>query len=208
VILLCDVLEMLALLEDQEAALVVADPPWDYVQRIGASRADNHYACLRTPVITQHVTAAARVAPRLALWVTCPLLGEWMAQTTPWGRPKTAGAWVKSREDNTGHYGQGYHWAGCSELALVYTQAGSHTDRSVPLRNAWIEPPGKHSAKPVEWQAQWIRRWTPPGALVVDLYAGTGTVLEAVRTAGDGRRYLGAEVDPARHAEAVARLAA
>lgn len=216
---LCDVADLLDSLPDHAAHLVIADPPWDYVQHHGATRADNHYRCLRIPQIAQHVAAASRIASRLALWVTCPLLGEWMAVETPWGAPVTSGAWLKSREgdegaaeewdlpEGNGHFGQGYHWAGCAELVLLYTLDGSHTDRSVPVRNAWIAGPQQHSQKPVAWMAQWIKKWVPEGGLVVDLYAGLGGVAQAVILAGGGRRYVGAEIDPDRHAEALANIA-
>lgn len=201
----CDVVEMLESL-DAPADLVVADPPWDYVQHHGATRADNHYRCLRTAAIADHVDRA--VGYRLALWTTAPLLGEWMSQRLEgWGRPVTAGTWTKSGEDDSGHYGQGYHWAGCAELVLIYTRVGAYTDREQPLRSAWVEPPQQHSRKPAQWQAQWVRKWVPPGGLVVDLYAGLGSVAEAVLLAGEGRRYVGAEIDPKRHAGALALLA-
>jgi hypothetical protein len=215
----CSVEGLLASLPNGAAHLVIADPPWDYVQHHGASRADNHYKCLRIPAIAEHIRSAARVGSRLALWCTFPLLGEWMAAETRWGRPVTGGAWVKSREgdegaadtwelpEGNGHFGQGFHWSGCAEIVLVYTRDGSYTDRSVPVRNAWIAGPQKHSEKPDEWMAQWIRKWVPPGGLVVDLYAGRGSVARAVLVAGEGRRYVGAEIDPGRHAEAIASIA-
>ena len=43
------------------------------------------------------------------------------------------------------------------------------------------------------------------GAKVLDLYAGLGTVAEAC--ALEGRRYVGAEVDPDRHARALGLVA-
>lgn len=191
-----------------EADLVIADPPWSYVQKIGASRADNHYNCAPTSELAAFVGSLASRAPRLALWLTWPLLGEWERATRgwAWGSPVTGGAWTKSRAGDAGHYGQGYHWAGCSEPVLVYASK-AHTDRSAPLRNAWIEAPGKHSRKPSQWQAQWIRRWVPEGGLVLDPYAGLGSVAEAVLLAGGGRRYLGTEIDPERHAQALDLLA-
>ncbi|MDX5318864.1 MAG: site-specific DNA-methyltransferase, partial [Actinomycetes bacterium] len=151
-------------------------------------------------------------APRLAMWCTWPLLGEWAATVRapspwPWGMETTGGAWVKSGPGDTGHYGPGYHWSGCSEMVLIYTRGGGHCDRAAPLRNAWIEPPAQHSRKPVEWQAQMIRRWCPPGGLVLDPFAGLGSVAEAVLVAGEGRRYLGTEIDPERHAGAMALIA-
>lgn len=201
----CDVAQLLEEL-DEPADLVVADPPWSYVQRIGASRAENHYDCLTTPQIVAHVERA--LGSRLALWITSPLLGAWPAELAGWGRVTTVGTWVKSGEGDSGHYGQGYHWAGCTELVLLYTCGrGSHTDRAVPCRSAWVEPPGEHSRKPAAWQAQWIRRWVPPGGLVLDLYAGLGSVAEAVLLAGEGRRYVGAEIDPQRHRDALALIA-
>lgn len=202
----CDAAEMLASLTE-EAHLVVADPPWSYSQSNGASRADSHYGCLSIEQIAAHLSLAAKKAPRLALWITGALVAEWDAQHTPWGRPVTEGAWVKSGEGDSGHYGQGYHWAGCAEFVRVYTRGGCHTDRAVPLRNAWVEPPGGHSEKPVEWQAQWIRRWVPPGGLVVDVYAGLGSVARATLLAGEGRRYVGAELSPERHSAALSLLA-
>jgi hypothetical protein len=191
-----------------EADLVIADPPWSYVQRIGESRAENHYRVVPTSQIVAWLERLAARAPRMALWLTWPLLGEWERATREWdwGSPVTGGAWCKSGEGDEGHYGQGYHWAGCSELVLVYA-SGAYVERAEPIRNAWVEPPGVHSRKPVEWQRQMVRRWCPPGGLVLDPFAGLGSVAEAVLLAGEGRRYLGTEIDPERHAAALALLA-
>jgi hypothetical protein len=230
---LCSCTDERFLRDARGAALVIADPPWSYVQRIGASRASNHYDCLSIGTILMHL--AALEARRMALWVTEPLVDDWIAATVRardeerwrWGRSVAGGAWIKSGDpaawktadaSDEGHYGPGYHWAGCEEPVRLYepgvvepvrlyTRAGSHTDRSEPLRNGWIEPPDEHSRKPPEWQRQWIKRWTEPGDLIVDPYAGLGSVAEAVMLAGEGRRYLGAEINPKRHAQALGLLA-
>ncbi len=202
-----DTAEMLASLPDGCADLVIADPPWLYRQSIGNTPASAVYACLPTPTIVEHVSATHRLAARLALWCTCPLLGEWMAAETPWGAPVTAGSWVRSGEGDTGHYGQGWHWAGSSELVLLYAKKLAHCDRTVPTRNGWVEAPREHSRKPTLWMVQWIRRWVPPGGLVVDLYSGLGTVSEATLLAGEGRRCVAAEIDPERHAHSLSLLA-
>jgi hypothetical protein len=60
----------------------------------------------------------------------------------------------------------------------------------------------EHSRKPAQWQAQMIRRWVPNRGLVLDLYAGLGSVAEAVIYAGQQIRYLGAEIDKARYEDA------
>ncbi|MCK5549171.1 MAG: hypothetical protein KAI41_01415, partial [Hyphomicrobiaceae bacterium] len=140
--------------------LAVADPPWLYRQQAG-NPVSNHYDGLPVETIVAHL--AQLDAPRLALWITWPILAaDWPAKLPVWGRPVTGGAWFKSDPGDSGDYGQGYHWAGTSEPVLIYTRGASHNSRS-KLRNAWHEPRGLHSRKPVEWMAQWFRRWVPPG---------------------------------------------
>ena len=186
------------------ADLVIADPPWTYHGGAPASANTDpsaHYDCLPTAAIVEHLTQAR--GDRLALWVTWPLLGEWEAATRgwAWGPPVTGGAWSKSG-GQAGHYGPGYHWAGCSEPVLIYGKPNAHNDRAKKLRNSWLEGPGAHSAKPIGWMVHWIRRWVPPGGLVCDPYAGLGTVARATLSAGEGRRYVGWEIDSERHAAA------
>ena len=198
----CDVAQLLPM----EGDLAVADPPWLYRQAHGESAQADHYSGLPVGEIVEHL--AQLRAPRLALWITWPVLAsDWPEALPGWGRPVTGGAWFKSERKAAGHYGQGYHWAGCSEPVLIYTRGASYLDRSVKLRNAWIEPPGPHSRKPVAWMTQWLRRWCPPGGRVVDPYAGLGAVAEAVLSAGGARTYQGAELDPERHAGALSLLA-
>lgn len=206
------------------ARLTIADPPWSFVQKLGRSRAENHYKCLSHTEIVRHLDSLH--CGRLALWLTGPteaafdaaveaarVRGEWF-----WGRHTTSGAWVKSgdgagsweeEENDEGHYGLGHVWAGCAEPVRIYTPPGPApiVHRDSPLRNAWIEPPRKHSQKPVLWMVQWILRWTDPGDLIVDPYAGLGSVAEAVLRAGGGRTYLGAELSEERHRDALSLLA-
>lgn len=205
-----------------ESDLDVADPPWSYVQRIGATRASNHYACLPIREIV-HQLARLRGA-RVAVWCTWPTVAAFLDHDTG-ARAVTGGVWVKSGalerdadawdqlevakgdDFDVGHYGPGFHWSGCSEPVVLATRRPGYTDRAVALRNAWVERPGEHSEKPVGWMVDWIRRWVPPGGLVCDPYAGLGSVARAVLLAGGGRRYLGTEIDPERHARALFALA-
>lgn len=210
----CDIAELLDGL-DEQPAIVFADPPWDYAQRHGKSRADNHYNCLSRRAIADHVQRAAEVVTdaRLVLWITWPQLGPWEMELRSrdawdWTGPITGGAWNKGEAQGE-HYGQGYHWAGCSEAVLIYRRGRPpKPDATVMLRNACgLAPSTRHSEKPVPWQAEMIRRWCPPGGLVLDLYAGMGSVARATLMAGGGRRYLGAEIDEGRHAAALSLIA-
>lgn len=192
-----------------EGDLAVADSPWTYSQRFGTTGADDHYGGLGIPTILEHIAEIR--APRLALWITFPLVGEWPKKLPGWGEPVTGGSWHKSMTDDQGHYGQGFHWAGCSELVLIYTRKikgrALYTNRAAKLRNAWTSAPGDHSRKPVGWMRQWMPRWCPPGGRIIEPYAGLGATAEAVLGAGEGRTYRGAEIDPVRHAGALSLLA-
>ena len=196
------------------ADLVVADPPWNlYRERPGMAAPDGRYPVLTEDEIGAHVAGVAallRPGGRLALWACWPLLVAALAAP---GRPgwldvpgvawKTGGAWSKG-----GAPGVGYHWRGHSEPVLVGVRQGGAAGRAAAmLRSSAHTTPGEHSAKPAGWMAEWIRAWVPPGGLVVDPYAGTGAVAEAVLRAGRGRRYLGTEIDPTRHRKAIDRIA-
>lgn len=83
-------------------------------------------------------------------------------------------------------------------------------------KNAWRSLRGWYSgrsgntgvigAKDIETMRQIVRDYSNPGDLIVDLYAGSGTTLLAA--AIEGRRAIGAEMDPKTYALAVRRLSA
>jgi hypothetical protein len=204
---LLDAGEMLQGVPPRSADLVIADPPWSTYRerpggRDGVSPAEV-YPVLSEAEIGVHLAAAVQVlrpGGRLALWTCWPLLVEALqapaGELPPWLEIpgllwRTGGAWSKG-----GAPGVGFHWRGHSEPVLVGVTRGTcgrHSD------------PDGHSRKPAAWMAEWVAAWVPPGGLVVDLYAGTGSAVEAVLLAGEGRRYIGAEIDPERHAGALAR---
>lgn len=60
------------------------------------------------------------------------------------------------------------------------------------------------TVKPMALMRWLVRLTVPPGGLLLDPFAGTGTTLRAARA--EGRRAIGIESDPDTHAEALARL--
>lgn len=189
-----------------EADLVIADSPWLNREKHGATGAHDHYPGLPVDEIMEHLSQIR--AKRLVLWITFPIwTADWPKEIPGWGKPVTGGAWFKSEKGDRGHYGQGFHWAGCAEIILIYTKPNAYNDRSVKLRNACYESPGRHSRKPVYWQSQMISRWCPPGGLVFDPYAGLASVAEATLESGGGRTYLGAEKNAQRHTDGMGLLA-
>ena len=203
----CDVAEVLSVARG--ARLVVADPPWQYDtgsagKGMAQPEENGIFAGLEMAPIVAHLDASYDCcAPdaRLAVWYTWPKDAEWYDAGNAgkrWGPRKSGGAWLK-----TGQVGVGYHWRGQTEPVALFTRGT--TGRPLEcLLNGYASVPDEHSYKPVEWQRAWIRAWTSPGDLVLDLYAGLGSV--AVACALEGRRYIGAEIDPERHRRAVLRV--
>jgi hypothetical protein len=111
------------------------------------------------------------------------------------------GVWHKESDTpNTG-----FHWQGSSEPALVLVKAGSgrcYRNPKAMVNNGYTSRRGRHSRKDPQWQADCIKRWVPKGGRVLDLYAGLGSVAEAVILAAEDRRYVGAEIDPQRYEDA------
>lgn len=205
------------LADAQGAALVIADPNWKYDQRIAEKAAEDHYTGDPIEVQIRRLNAfRAAGCKLLALWLTEPIEAEFDAvaygaskpgcEPLHWGGHVTGGSWHKEGVRDTGHYGSGWWTSGTEEPWRLYTNGGKRHSAQRP-RNGWIEPAGAHSRKPSRYMAQWIRCWTAPGSLIVVPFAGLGGEIEAVLLAGEGRRCLAAEIDPARHGACAAIIA-
>jgi N6-adenosine-specific RNA methylase IME4 len=199
-----DVRAMIASLPDRCAAFVMADPPWLYRQGMteGRGSANVLYSGVDESAIAAHLQAAYRVAADtayLAVWATFPKLAEWMAcSVAPWIYV-SGGAWGK-----TNGLGVGYHFRGDTELLLLYRK-GNPRPLGGSKSNLWLADRVGHSEKPQAALRALVSMAAPVGGLVVDCYAGeSASLARACRALG--RRYVGAELDPARHARALVRL--
>ena len=200
-----DVAVLLA--EVRGARIVHADPPWSYNNR-AICRGDGTksvlpYGVLDYDAILAHLDAAFDCAADdayLLLWVTWPHLVLWAAASE--GRMrwtfKSGGAWAK-----TGGIGVGSHWRGDSEPLLLYAK-GKPRPRLRNIRNTFVGRRTRHSEKPAEWLSVLFDGFTEPDDLIFDLYAGMAPAARAC--AATGRRYVGAEIDPDRHAKAMSLL--
>ena len=213
----CDIAELLAAGLPVPPRIVFADPPWQYANKGDKTRsAAAHYSCLPMQSIVAHLRAAHDAAAHdayLVLWATFPLLAELMAAATEeaisW-RYLTGGAWAK-----TGAPGAGYHWRGNAEPVLVCRKNKPKPVTTELLRSTHVTEQHRgrarsgdalsHSEKPLSWQRNMIRVWSHPGDTVLDLYAGLGSVARATRA--ESRLYVGAELCPERHRQALDRLA-
>ena len=216
-----DAVDMLASVPTGSADLVIADPPWSgYALKLGQADPSSIYETQTHEEVADILRWAVRClrpGGRLALWCTWPLLvGAFapdrmlphMMAGLPWLRIPgvrwvSGGAWTKHGNGP----GVGYHWRGRCEPVLLAVRDGGPAGRCMPcLPSGYTSTPGEHSRKPVEWQRAWVEAWVDPGGLVVDPYAGLGSVASAVALAGDGRRYVGAELSVDRYLRARAMV--
>lgn len=202
-----DALELVRGIPCASVGMVHADPPWKYSGTDTArGHAGAYYEGLPESVIAEHLAATFDVvAPNgyLVVWCTFPKLLEWarkddILRKVGWHYVSGA-CWGK-----TNGLGVGYHLRGDSEPVLFYKKGAM-----LPLTtqsNLWLDRRIGHSEKPQEALRALVRMAVPPDGLVLDLYAGaSASMARACRATG--RRYLGAEIDPQRHAEALRRLA-
>jgi hypothetical protein len=212
------------------------DPPWQYRNFSDAMNgaAAGHYDGLPLEVVAEHMAATYDLAVAdayLACWVTFPKLVEWVIsgaifQLRQGGLGElgeisaaslmqlvfrhlaaykiggweyiTGGAWGK-----TNGLGIGFHMRGDSELLLLYKKGSPQPKATVS--NFWPTPRIGHSEKPQRALRALISMATQPDGVVLDLYAGaSASCARACRALG--RRYIGAEIDPTRHAQALRRL--
>jgi hypothetical protein len=198
----CDVVDVLA--EVRDAGMVHTDSPWVYQNnggRRGFKAAESHYTCLRMGDILAHHDAAYDCAAPdtyMVVWCTWPVSAEWMDihRRMRW-RFLTGGSWTKP-----GRIGIGFHVRGNSEPWFLYAKGKPRPRKA--LRNEYVGAATKHSAKPVPYLRRMLGAFSDPGVRVLELYAGLGSMARACLA--EGRAYVGAEVDPTRHAEAMALL--
>lgn len=197
-------------LAERGARLVIADPPWEYYQPQVARDTERDYVelpyyTLSHPEIIRTLDAswdACGEDAYLLCWVTWPhffaFVGALHAQPMRW-RYVSGGAWSKT----TGR-GIGYHQRGDSEPYLLFVKGSPGKPREA-LGNAPASPRGRNSEKPMPFLEDVMRAFTQPGDLVLSVYSGLCPEARAAKRCG--RRLVGAEIDPKRHADALAYLA-
>tara|TARA_R110000868_G_scaffold129642_2_gene338721 strand:+ start:1869 stop:2603 length:735 start_codon:yes stop_codon:yes gene_type:complete len=218
----CGVDELIAWCKEKGVVsrLIMSDPPWLYANEPGVANPETNgiYSGLKMSAIVAHLDAAYDVADpagsRLASWYTWPTEEEWRDAGQAgkrWGKRVTGGAWTKLQMEGDvatlrGKHllGVGYHWRGQTEPIALFTRGATGRAEDT-LLNGYVGAPTGHSEKPIPWLRDMVRAWTKPGDVVIDLYAGKAALARAC--AAEGRRYLGAEIDPDRHAQALTALA-
>ena len=202
--------EVLADVEEVDA--VICDPPYgarthagnaDRVAQMGRRALD--YGSWGPSHVAQFVAAWA---PRCRGWFACmtsdDLIGPWRAAYRAAGLYDFAPVVITAPRVRLGGDGPA--------SSAVYLMVAR--PRSVRF-SRWGALPGHYRApvargghiggKPVDLMRALVRDYSRPGDLIVDPCAGGGTTLRAAVI--EGRRAIGAEIDPDTYAKAVERLA-
>jgi len=203
-ILNTDAESLIASLAPGSVAGVHVDPPWGYGNTGTEGNAGGLYSTGSDAWIASVLDATYECAGArsyLAVWCTWPKLAEWFSvhDSMRW-RYVTGGAWTKSNG-----FGVGFHAAGDSEFWMLYVK-GNPRPADGRQTNAIHAPRLGHSEKPQEALEVLVKTLAKPGGLILDPFAGESASL-ARCCARLGRDYVGAEIDPERHARALRRLA-
>lgn len=151
--------DLLKAAEGQKFATILADPPWQFVNRTGKvapeHRRLNRYGTMALPEICAlPVQDIAATTSHLYLWVPNALLPEGLQVMAAWGfQYKSNLVWHKVRKDGgSDGRGVGFYFRNVTELILFGTR-GKHARTLAPGRrqvNLLATRKREHSRKPDE----------------------------------------------------------
>ncbi len=169
---------------EERVSLIVTDPPW----------MDDH-ADLREPLAR---LCARLLRPHGVCLVYCgqfhlPAFVEVFGRHLDW-------TWEIAcvNENNGGAMRDSGHFHTSWRPVLVYSKGGFKNVTTVfdVVRSKCREKDLHPWQSPLSEAEQFVRTLSRPGDLIVDPCLGSGTVATAVTKVGQGRRFLGCDVDP------------
>lgn len=204
-------LDCLPLVEVGSVDSVIADPPYGIVNKFGSRQDSNggtrtlQFEWDRPDVIRSAIRGSLRLCKRSASafifagFDTCELAREELRSA---GFTVKPAAWVKPYPPPAG---KGNWWPSAFEIAMyTYRNSPPFFDDDPRRRNVFVcdtyryGQPGKvdhPTQKPLALIRRIVRAIVPPGGLIIDPTAGSGTTLLAAQL--EGRRAIGCEIDPA-----------
>ncbi len=218
-----DCIEVLEQLEAGCAAAVVTDPPFTAAGGSTNGRSGGYGHTADSQFFEFWFSAVMTSMQRVVRpdgcmfvccdWKTLPSVGAAVANTAR----QTARGWelTQALVWDRGSIGLGSPFRNQFEMIAfirgpLYDRASLPRDLSTVLHHRW--PYGSHenhsAEKPGPLMRDFVRwaTWDDPGALVLDPFAGSGTV--GVACAAEGRAYFGVEKDEGHHQLAVCRVEA
>lgn len=218
-----DVLEVLDALDPLGADCVLTDPPYSSGTRREASKGLRK-AMNRTADDDEWFTTDCLTTDGFA-WLMRSAAREWKRHLVPGGHALSFIDWrmalplanaIESADmrklgmliwDKT-YFGMGHYFRNQYEVVLHFTNGRSRPPYRKDVGNVLRCAPVKAGDNPTEKPLPLLRTLLsvvcPPGGLVLDTFAGSGSTLEAARTLG--MRAVGVEVDEAQAEIAARRL--
>lgn len=204
-----DCREVVAGMADASVDAVITDPPYTERTHSKARTPERQgvvaFASITDDDLTAILTSLGRVSRG---WVVATLDYRHAAAydvTPPPGlKVQRLGVWVKTNPtpqltgDRPAQGWESIAYMHRAEIRSKWNGGGSHGNFVSP-----IPPPEGHpTAKPLGMVSNWVRRFTNPGDLILDPFAGSGTTLRAAKD--EGRRAIGVEIDE-RYCEVIAK---
>lgn len=204
-----DCREVLAGMADESVAAVITDPPYterthanarssaaDGTMQRSLSGSRKTFDSINDAALRAVLTEAGRVSKG---WVVATLDYRHAVEfdvTPPEGlRVMRLGVWMKSNPtpqlsgDRPAQGWESVAYMHRADRRSKWNGGGTHGNYFGPIPPAEGHP----TAKPLPWVAKWVRWFTDPGDIVLDLFAGSGTTLRAAKD--EGRRAIGVELD-------------
>ena len=199
-----DALEVMASMSDQSVAAVITDPPY-------TERTHSKARSLTAGAITEGITTFGSITDEgLRLVMTeCGRVSEgWVIATLDYKhavefdvRPpeglkcQRLGVWVKTNP--TPQITGDRPAQGWESIAYLHRAKGRSKWNGGGLHGNYISPiarpEGHPTAKPLPMIQDMVRKFTNPGDVVFDPFAGSGTTLRAA--VDEGRKAVGVELD-------------
>src|SRR5262245_60848188 len=136
-------------------AVVLADPPWQFTDKLpGDGRgAVKHYPCLTVAALCAFPLPPLADDCTLFLWRVASMQQEALDVMRAWGFTlKTEIVWLKQTQTGKRWFGMGRTVRAEHEVCLVGTRGRSVT-KSKSVRSTFTAEAGRHSAKPPEFYA-------------------------------------------------------
>lgn len=204
-----DCREVLASLDDKSVDAVITDPPYTNRTHSNARTPDSAgvtaFASITDTDLENLVSEMGRISRG---WVISTLDYHHAVAfdaVPPSGlKVQRIGVWVKTNPtpqltgDRPAQGWEAIAYMHRADTRSRWNGGGSHGNYVTP-----IPPPEGHpTAKPLGMVSDWVRRFTNPGDLILDPFAGSGTTLRAA--IDNDRRAIGVELEE-RYCEIAAR---
>lgn len=204
-----DCFEVFPTLPGRSVDAVITDPPY----------AERTHTKARTPegrngVAFSHITAAALSSALNSMgrisrgWVIATLdyrhAVQFDTEPPPGLKCQRLGVWVKTNPtpqltgDRPAQGWESIAYFHRADKRSQWNGGGSHGNYTMRI----ADPEGHPTAKPLPLIQDLVRKFTNPGELVFDPFAGSGTTLRAA--VNEGRRAIGVEIDE-RYCEIIAK---